>query len=53
MKRNKTHRGTAPVRRDPDVLWSGSHYVHGKDCADIDCRFFQIVYNDSHTGEDR
>ena len=53
MKRNKTYRGSAPVRRDPDVLWSGSHYVHGKDCADIDCRFFQIVYNDSHTGEDR
>ena len=52
MKRNKTYRGYAPVRRDPDVLWSGSHYVHGKDCADVDCSFFQIVYNDLHTQEE-
>ena len=53
MKRNKTHRGSAPVRRDPDLLWSGSQYVHGPNCActETDCRFFQIVYNDSLTGE--
>jgi hypothetical protein len=54
MKRNKTYRGSAPVRRDPDLLWSGSQYVHGPncDCTEIDCRFWQIVYNDSHTQEE-
>lgn len=54
-RRSLSRKGSAPARQEPDLLWSGSQYLHGSTCgcSEVECLFAQIVYNDSLTQEEK
>jgi hypothetical protein len=55
MKRNKARKGSAPTRREPDIIWFEGQYHHGLscECETPDCRFYRTIMHDFGTQEDR